>query len=567
MKMAAAAVGALAVLLVGLLVWVGLTEPGGNGVLAGVSVEGRDMSGASRAELTAAVEELAAQRGQQEVRVDGEREEVTATRAEVGYGVAARDTVEDVWSRGRRGLFGSLADRVRARFGATIEVELTDAIDEEQVEAWSRAAAEQLSVQPRPAGVELVAEAPLGERVRVTEPAPGEVVDGDMLAERLRDALDGTEGPVRVEAPAELIEPDVVDEDLAAVLPDAERAVSAPIGLAHPAEGPAVELDEAALARVLHVPLDLDAPAGERFSVVADPEALAAELGEELLAGLATAPRDATFVIDGEDVRIEGGEPGFSTELDVLAEQVTEVALADGEQRVSELSGAVTPPTFTRADAEELGIVEQVSTFTTEHAPGEGRVTNIQRMADIVDGAIIRPGESFSLNDHVGPRTRDRGFVEGGVIEDGEFEDAVGGGVSQLATTFFNAAFFAGVELIEFQPHSYYISRYPMGRESTIYYGAIDVEIRNDSPHGILVGTSYTDTSITVSFYSTPWAEVETTTSEPYDRVPGAERDGFTVDFTRTVTYPDGTTETEQWTHTYEPEDDEEDDDEEDEED
>ncbi|MDP8927099.1 MAG: VanW family protein [Actinomycetota bacterium] len=113
-------------------------------------------------------------------------------------------------------------------------------------------------------------------------------------------------------------------------------------------------------------------------------------------------------------------------------------------------------------------------------------------MADIVEGAVIEPGEHFSLNGHMGRRTRARGFVAAPVIVEGEFEEEVGGGVSQFATTFFDAAYFSGIQIDEFQQHSYYISRYPMGRESTIYYGLIDVAVTNDSPYGILVHTSYT---------------------------------------------------------------------------
>ena len=86
-------------------------------------------------------------------------------------------------------------------------------------------------------------------------------------------------------------------------------------------------------------------------------------------------------------------------------------------------------------------------------------------------GVIIRPGESFSLNGHVGRRTTEKGFVADGAINLGVLEPQVGGGISQYATTFFNAAFFAGLQLVESRPHSFYISRYPMGREATVSWG------------------------------------------------------------------------------------------------
>ncbi|MEO6713128.1 MAG: VanW family protein, partial [Mycobacteriales bacterium] len=146
---------------------------------------------------------------------------------------------------------------------------------------------------------------------------------------------------------------------------------------------------------------------------------------------------------------------------------------------------------------------EVVSTFTTKHPCCKPRVTNIHRIAEIVDGALVLPGETFSLNEHVGPRDRARGFVEAPMIERGSLVDAVGGGVSQFATTMFNAVFFAGLKDIEHKPHSFYISRYPAGREATVSSPQPDLKWQNDHPTGILVKTSYTGTTITVTFYGT----------------------------------------------------------------
>ncbi len=155
------------------------------------------------------------------------------------------------------------------------------------------------------------------------------------------------------------------------------------------------------------------------------------------------------------------------------------------------------------AALQELGIVEQVAVFTTRHACCENRVKNIQLMADIVRGAIIRPGESFSLNGYVGRRTAERGFLPAGAIAEGVFEDQVGGGVSQFATTIFNAAFEAGLDFNEYQSHSIYISRYPRGREATISWPKPDLKFTNNTDYGILIWPTYTDTTISVTMFST----------------------------------------------------------------
>ena len=99
--------------------------------------------------------------------------------------------------------------------------------------------------------------------------------------------------------------------------------------------------------------------------------------------------------------------------------------------------------------------------FTTYYNPGEPRVTNIHRIADIVDGTLVLPGHEFSMNDVVGQRTLDKGFVVAGAIRDGKHVDEVGGGVSQFATTTFNAAYFCGLDITSYQAHSEYFTRYP----------------------------------------------------------------------------------------------------------
>ncbi len=151
----------------------------------------------------------------------------------------------------------------------------------------------------------------------------------------------------------------------------------------------------------------------------------------------------------------------------------------------------------------QTGIRELVGEFTTYYTPGQSRVTNIRRIAELVQGAIIGPGESWSVNDYVGRRTEAKGFVPGGVIYAGIFQADVGGGVSQFATTMFNAAFFAGLDFGEYQAHSIYISRYPYGREATISYPHPDLQLVNNTPYSVLLWPTATEESVTVQIYST----------------------------------------------------------------
>ncbi len=162
-------------------------------------------------------------------------------------------------------------------------------------------------------------------------------------------------------------------------------------------------------------------------------------------------------------------------------------------------------PATTSADLVKLGIKEQVSSFTTKFTGGlsSPRTINIITGAKKIDGAIVKPGETFSLNGFTGPRGYAEGYKDAPVILNGKLTPGVGGGLSQLTTTLFNAAYYAGMEDVEHHPHSIYFNAYPSVIESTIFYPTLDLKFRNTTPYGVLIDTSYTDDSLTVSFWST----------------------------------------------------------------
>ena len=158
------------------------------------------------------------------------------------------------------------------------------------------------------------------------------------------------------------------------------------------------------------------------------------------------------------------------------------------------------------------------------------------------------------MNDVVGERRRDRGFTSGFIIESGRFAEAVGGGVSQLATTLFNAGHFAGFSDVEHHAHTLYIDRYPVGREATVFWGSLDLRFGNNTPYGAVVqsfirpATPGTQGEVTVRIWSTPYWQVESVTGNrfnprPFERtvitgdscVPSSGSAGFDIIVTRTL--------------------------------
>ena len=269
-----------------------------------------------------------------------------------------------------------------------------------------------------------------------------------------------------------------------------------------------------------------------------------------LFVGIGAEGIPATLGLDGEgNVTITDGSPGFKCCHTDVADALIS-GMIEGHHPVT-LPAAPAPHPRGREWAESLGITAVVAEFTTNFRAGEDRVINIAKIAELTRGAIIEPGQRFSVNEYVGPRTMHKGFVPAGMILHGVFVDSVGGGVSQYATTLFNAVFFAGLDFVSYQSHTIYLSRYPYGREATISYPAPDLVFENNSPYGVMLWPTTTDTSITVRLYSTPWVLSEQTGQTT--RVVGTSCTRVNTERTRTW-LEDGRTETDTVWAQYRPE-------------
>ena len=246
-----------------------------------------------------------------------------------------------------------------------------------------------------------------------------------------------------------------------------------------------------------------------------DYEGIADEL-ESMFPDVGSAGGEARFEVEpgeGDEpatVVIVPGEPGTECcETDATVARLVRALTSDVDTAVLTLATADGERGVEWA--EDLGIDELVGSFTTRYTAGQDRNINIQRIAELTQGHIIEPGETWSLNERVGRRTTANGFVPAGTIVNGHLTESVGGGISQYATTIFNAAFFAGLEFDSYQAHTIYFSRYPYGREATVSWPAPQLEIHNPTPYGILIWPTTTSNSITVDLYSTKWVDAEQT--------------------------------------------------------
>ena len=217
-----------------------------------------------------------------------------------------------------------------------------------------------------------------------------------------------------------------------------------------------------------------------------------------------TDAQDATFEMRGESVTVVPSRDGFGVTSDSLAQDVLKVLQRTGLARSVELTLGTIPAAFTTADAQALNIKERVSWYRQRFPAAAYRTINIGTAAKRINGTLLMPGEIFSMNDTVKERTKENGYTEGWIIgPDGVFKNELGGAVSTITTAVFNAAWFAGVELVEHRAHSIYMSRYPAGREATVSWGSFDMRFKNTLSNPIYITTELHRTSITVYFWGT----------------------------------------------------------------
>ena len=392
-----------------------------------------------------------------------------------------------------------------------------------------------------------------GTRVRVDQAKVGRSIDPAQAREAIVAAYLTDDPTAVVERVAST--PDIDDADVRAAVNDiANPAVSAPVTLVF------------GDSRVRLQPRDFVAA----LSLRPRNGALRLDVEQETLLGLVRqvvaadggAPQDATVALVDGQPKVIPSKPGVSFEpAEVTAAFTAALTRPEGEREAA-VTAEVEEPAFTTKDARALKIKEQVSTFTTNFPYAEYRNTNIGRAMELINGTLLKPGETFSLNDTVGERTPENGFVKGFIIEDGIFKEDYGGGVSQSATTTFNAAFFAGLEDVEHKTHSFYIDRYPVGREATVAWPTVDLKFTNNTPYGILIQAGITPSSAaaqgsaTVTMWSTKYWEITTSESarynltEPKTRVlhtedcyPNTGYGGFDIDVTRHFHLPSDPTQ------------------------
>jgi vancomycin resistance protein YoaR len=466
-------------------------------VLRRVTLAGRDVSGLERVRLARVVDEVAAAVPTEQVEVRAPGGGFTVPAADLGVQVDRAATVRAALDLGRTGglpqRFGAWLRSFRSERRAPVHV----AVDERRV--FATVDAKDPGPRTPPTEPSIAFE---DGSLRAKEGADGKGIDAHDVIEELPGAA--TSGRTIV------VEVDRGDVAPRFPVADAERlAAELQAKVSTPMPVKAGE-DKATVPVATQRSWIRSEVRDDALRPTIDADAAKADLAK-LLKDAGEPATETRFTVEGGAVQIQVGKDGTRCCADEAVDLV-ETALFDDDQGPPPALPLTTrPPKLTAEKAIALGVKEPTGVFTTKHKCCEPRVTNIHRIADLLRGQLILPGETFSVNDTIGKRTTEKGFVTAPVIAEGLHDEDVGGGISQMATTLFNAAFFGALDFGEYQSHSLYISRYPYGREATMGFPHPDLQIKNTSPYGVLIWPTYTDTSLTVTLYSTKFADAQQT--------------------------------------------------------
>ncbi|HZK05334.1 MAG TPA: VanW family protein [Actinomycetaceae bacterium] len=493
----------------------------------GTTVLGVDIGGLTDGQAATKLDDVLAPRLAEPVTVAAAERTATLDPANAGLAVDYDATVENItgFSLHPANLWPHVVGSVPADPVVTVDAAaLTRAVQD---------LVPDLEVEPADGSIDFSTGAPA-----ITEPIDGVSIDPEASAEVVAEEWPAGEQPIQLVT--EIVEPAISSDDLDAAMAEyVTPLLSGPVFIAVGETNHEITVEELAQSAIL-VPTDEGT-----LVLEIDGEMITERIVEDA-PELGNPGRNARFVFEGGRPVVVPSQSGLGLEPEAVTEAVRAASLTD--TRSSAVPLVEMEPDLTTEAAEALGVVEIVSEFSTPLTADNVRTANLIAGTAKTNGNLVRPGQTYSLLNVLRPITVANGFVSSGVVEGGVSTLAVGGGLSQLSTTVYNAAYFAGMDIIEHKPHSRWFSRYPEGRESTLWDPSVDLKFTNNTPHGILLQSWVSGGRVWVRAWSSPYFEVESytsprrnltspsvlTSSDPNCIPESGGQNGFTVDVTRT---------------------------------
>jgi vancomycin resistance protein YoaR len=473
-------------------------------VMRNVELAGQPVGGMSRVALRKQVEQVGARLPDTPVKIDAGDVTLDATAGALGLSVDTARTVDQVWEVGRS---DPLPTRPVRWFGSFFSPRAAPAhVDVDAGVLTAALATLEGDKRTKPVEPTMSADE---SGVKLVAGTDGREITTNSVVKALPLTLGEVGKPLAIRVDRTVTKPHLSDQSVQALVDQANKVTDGKIKLTAGSQTFEVAGKDFRPAFAVAVDGSADAPTAR---LTMKPDVVAQILSKNAPPG-AGNPTNVRFDIrGGQPVPVAGQDAQVCCDPDA-PDKIVQALLA-GQTEV-----ALPTKTLTAAEgvawANTLGVKQVVGQFTTNHPAGQPRVQNIHTISDFVRGALIAPGDTFSLNGFVGKRTVEKGYVMAPVIENGEHSTDIGGGVSQFATTLFNAAFFSGLDIPEHKAHSEYISRYPFGREATVAYPSVDIKIHNETPYGVVIWPTYTASSVTIQLWSSPFATGAQTAQSP----------------------------------------------------
>jgi vancomycin resistance protein YoaR len=373
------------------------------------------------------------------------------------------------------------------------ELPLRMSLDETRLHDYIASVASEIDTEPK------VPELGIDDgRLTVTQAERGFQVEQASLSSAITESLfslnQGT-----IEIPTEVTEPDFDDTDVESVRSLIDEALSEPLTIWF--EDQSWTLNPEELAEYLA----LEPGENEQMELAFHHDPLVGYL-DWLIGDINRPPRNAQVAWGGSSVvATSPSQNGIERDIHALVPRIEE-AIANGERSI-EMTYNIVRPTIDSNNLHELGIdglMAQGESAFWNSAPS--RAHNIAVSANYLDGTLIAPGQEFSFNQAIGEISLDRGYQEGYVIEAEATVEGIGGGVCQVSTTVFRAAFFSGLPITERHPHAYIVGyyeqdRWPLGFDAAIYQPDLDFKFVNSTDSYILVHTHVADQQLYVNLY------------------------------------------------------------------
>ena len=502
----------------------------------GTTVAGVDIGGQSRSEAEATLRDELGERTEEKIELKAGKPTAKLNPEKAGVGFDIPATIDRVTG------FSLNPTVLWKRLFGENEVAPVITIDDAKFDDATAKATKSLEVEPVDAEVSYSKSKP-----KLNDGANGQTVDTEQVRKAIDEHWLRTEGALPVVASE--VEPDITNAEAKKLVDGfAADAVSKNLSIrAKPAKDAGSDIQAGDLKvspKIIAKTLTFNAK-DSQLAPVFDEEALQ----KRVLAAnkdVGRPAKDARFTMANGKPKVVKSESGIGIKKDELTTAVTDAIKGDSDKPMVTLVSV--KPDFTTKDAKQADVSDVMSEFSTGYSSEPNRDTNLKVAAKNVSGTVVQPGEQFSLNEAIGQRTAANGYKPAGVISDGQMKEDYGGGVSQISTTLFNAAFFAGFDLDEHQAHSRYISRYPEGRESTLDWSSIDMKFTNTSKTPVVLDMSISGGEVHAKVFGVKTLKVDADASDRFNSTsagsqtesgdscqPQSPKKGWSIKITRTM--------------------------------